>query len=631
VIVTSDGAAMSKISIEKTFQIAVEHHQAGQLQQAESLYRQILAHSPQHVDVLHFLGLIAQQSGDFDKAVDLFRQVIALRPNYAQAHNNLGVAYKCNGHLDEAICAYRQAIALKSDYGGAYSNLGNALREMGRLEEAIAAYRRATGIKPDYAPAYSNLGNALKETGQLDEAVAACRAAIALKPDFFEAYGNLGNALMDRGQFDEAIAAYRQAILLKPNEAKAHSDVVYSMHFHPRYDARAIAEEQLRWNRQHAQALRGLSQPHANDRDADRRLRVGYVSPDLRAHPVGRFLLPLLAHHDKQQVEVFVYSGVLAADELTARLRSHVDLWRDIGGLSDETAAKLIREDRIDILVDLTMHMANNRLLVFARKPAPVQVTYLAYCASTGLETIDYRLSDPYMDPLGMDESIYSERTIRLPDTYWCYEPIIFNSEVGALPALERGFVTFGSLNNFCKVSEPTLAAWTQLLRIVPKSQLLLHANEGSHRQRIRDRLLEKGLDPARLRFVSFMPTRQYFEHYDMIDIGLDTFPYGGGTTTCDALWMGVPVVSLVGKMAVGRGGVSILSNIGLTELLADSQENYVRLASELAADLPRLCDLRSTLRPRMEQSPLMDAAGFARNVEAAYRQMWRTWCGSLV
>jgi len=385
----------------------------------------------------------------------------------------------------------------------------------------------------------------------------------------------------------------------------------------------------LRWNRQYAETLRGVIRPHANDRDPDRRLRIGYVSPDLRVHPVGRFLLPLLAHHDKRQVEVFAYSGLLVADPLTERLRLHVDNWRDIVGFSDDRVAELIRQDRIDILVDLTMHMADNRLLVFARKPAPVQVTYLAYCSSTGLKTIDYRLSDPYMDPPGMDESIYSERTIRLPNTYWCYEPIISNSEVTPLPALERGFVTFGSLNNFCKVSEPALAAWIQLLRNVPNSQLLLHACEGSHRQRLRDRLQREGIDPARLRFASFMPTPQYFDLYHKIDIGLDTFPYGGGTTSCDALWMGVPVVSLAGQTAVGRGGVSILSNIGLTELIATSPQTYVCLASDLAGDLPRLRDLRSSLRQRMEQSPLMDGARFATNVEAAYREMWRSWCGN--
>jgi protein O-GlcNAc transferase len=276
--------------------------------------------------------------------------------------------------------------------------------------------------------------------------------------------------------------------------------------------------------------------------------------------------------------------------------------------------------------VDLTMHMAHNRLLVFARKPAPLQVTYLAYCSTTGLDTIDYRLSDPYLDPPGMDEFCYSERTIRLPESYWCYQMDLVIAQPGAPPASESGHVTFGCLNNFCKITEPTLAAWATLLRAVPGSQLLLHADEGSHRHRLQQRLEQEGISPDRTHFTEKLPARAYFELYQRIDIALDTFPYGGGTTTCDALWMGVPLITLVGHTAVGRGGLSILSNLGLPELAARSTEDYVRIATALASDLPRLTMLRSTLRQRMQQSPLMDAPRFARNVEAAYRQMWTAW-----
>jgi predicted O-linked N-acetylglucosamine transferase (SPINDLY family) len=399
------------------------------------------------------------------------------------------------------------------------------------------------------------------------------------------------------------------------------------MQFHPAYDARAMANVHRLWNHQHAEPLRQFVRPHLNDRGPGRRLKVGYVSPDLRRHPVGRYLLPLLAHHDKNQVEVFAYTQVPVPDDVTRQLRSHTGHWRDLAGCSDEQTAQLIRDDKIDILVDLTMHMARNRLLVFARKPAPVQVTYLAYCSTTGLEAIDYRLSDPYMDPPEMDESVYSERTMRLPDCYWCYQPIIAAPEFGPLPALEQGHITFGCLNNFCKVSEPTLAAWAKILQAVPNSQLLIHAPEGGSRQRVQERLKGDGIAPRRVQFAGFVPIESYFDLYHRIDMALDTFPCGGGTTTCDALWMGVPVVSLLGQTAVGRGGLSILSNIGLPELVARSEDEYVRIAAELAHDLPRLSHLRSTLRPRMERSPLMNAPRFARNVEFAYRQMWRQWC----
>ena len=297
-------------------------------------------------------------------------------------------------------------------------------------------------------------------------------------------------------------------------------------------------------------------------------------------------------------------------------------------GLSDEELAAAVHQDRIDMLVDLTMHMAHNRMLVFARKPAPVQVTYLAYCGTTGLDTIDYRLTDPYLDPPGADEQFYSEQSIRLPETYWCYRPAVDSPPVGPLPALAAGRLTFGCLNNFCKVTEPTLAAWCRLLRVLPDSRLLLHAARGSHRDRVRAILAEQGVSSDRLVFVDGVPILEYLRLYEQIDVALDPFPYGGGSTTCDALWMGVPVVSLAGKTAVGRSGLSILSNIGLPELIASDVDQYVRIAAELAADLPRLAALRATLRERMQKSPLMDAPRFARNVEAAYREMWRRWCG---
>ena len=345
---------------------------------------------------------------------------------------------------------------------------------------------------------------------------------------------------------------------------------------------------------------------------------------------MGRFLLPLLETHDREHFEIYCYSSVRNPDEITGRCRANADVWRDIRGLSDDAAARLIRDDQIDILVDLTMHMADNRLLVFARRPAPVQVTYLAYCGSTGLSAIDYRLTDPFLDPRHQNEAdgkIYSEESICLPETYWCYRP---PAEIGLCstpPAVHTSRVTFGCLNNFCKVTGPALDAWAQLLGKVPASRLVIHARPGSHRDRVREFFARQGIAADRLTFADKLPVTKYLHLYDQIDIALDPFPYGGGTTTCDALWMGVPVVSLVGRTAVGRGGLSILSNLELTELVAWSVGEYAGIAAGLAGDLPRLAGLRSTLRERMRGSPLMDAPRFARNVEAAYRQMWRRWC----
>jgi predicted O-linked N-acetylglucosamine transferase (SPINDLY family) len=346
---------------------------------------------------------------------------------------------------------------------------------------------------------------------------------------------------------------------------------------------------------------------------------------------VAQFLLPLLESHDHEQFEIFCYASLNVHDAMTDRCRASADAWREVIGFSDEQLDGAIRRDRIDILVDLAMHTAGNRLLVFARKPAPVQTTYLAYCGKTGLHTIDYRLTDPYLDPPPQDEpenaSSPCELPIRLPETYWCYRPLGETPPLAALPAVRGGQVTFGCLNNFCKATPPALAVWSRLLRAMPESRLLLHAHPGSHRDRVREFLAGQGVAPDRLTFVGMVPRADYFRLYEQVHVALDPFPYGGGTTTCDALWMGVPVVSLAGRTSAGRGGLSILSNVGLPDLVADDVEQYLRIALDLAGDLPRLRQFRATLRDRLRSSPLMNAPRFACHVEAAYRTMWRHWC----
>jgi predicted O-linked N-acetylglucosamine transferase (SPINDLY family) len=326
-------------------------------------------------------------------------------------------------------------------------------------------------------------------------------------------------------------------------------------------------------------------------------------------------------------VEVFVYAEGSTDEGVMGHLRPMISGFRSTTGLSNGQVAELIRRDRIDILVDMKLHTSHHRLPAFARKPAPVQVTYLAYCGTTGLSAIDYRLSDPYLDPPGCDEAVYSEQTVRLPETYWCYGPPSEAPPCSGVPALQSGHVTFGCLNNFCKVTGATLAAWSRLLQAAPDAHLLLHAQAGGHRDRVRDYLSGQGVSADRLSFAEKVSLAEYFRLYARIDVALDPFPYGGGTTTCDALWMGVPVVSLAGQTAVGRGGLSILTNAGLPELAARDVDDYVRIAAALASDVRRLTELRSTLRERMQRSPLMDASRFARNVETAYRGMWRHWC----
>jgi predicted O-linked N-acetylglucosamine transferase (SPINDLY family) len=603
--------------------------ETGRLDEAVAAYRRAIQIKPDFADAHYNLGSVLQGQRNFAEAIACYRQAIRYKPQYEAAYINLGIALSEMGEMDEAIAAYRQAIRIKPQYAETHSNLGNALKDKGQLEAAIVSYRQAIRLKPDYAEALNNLGNALKETRRIDEAIVSYRRAIGLKADYAAAHSNLGSALTAIGQIDEAIAAYRQAIQLKPDDAKAHSNLIFTLHYHPDYDAGMIREELRRWNQQHAQPLKRLIRPHTNNCDPDRRLRIGYVSGDFRDHVVGQNLLPLLREHDHREMEIFCYVDVLRPDAMTEQLRQHADAWRGIVGLPDFDAANLIRQDGIDILVDLALHSANNRLGVFAQKPAPVQATYLGYCGSTGIDAMDYRLSDPYLDPPNLDSSVYSEQTMRLPETYWCYGVSGPAPEPSLPPAAACGFITFGCLNNFAKVSRPAMDLWAEILRGVPSSRLIIHSHPGQHLIAVRERFAGNGVSPDRLEFAREQPWPKYVQTYERIDIAFDPFPWGGGITTFNALWMGVPVVTLAGQTAIGRGGASILSNLGEPKLIASTKQEYVQIAMNLANDLPRLIELRRTLRARMRASPLMDAPRFARNMEAVYREIWRKWCES--
>jgi protein O-GlcNAc transferase len=580
--------------------IAVQHHQAGRFDAAEQIYRQLLTAAPTQPETLLLC-------------------------------NNLGLALYCQGRPADAIACYEQALGLEPRLAEAHKNLGDALKDLGRLAEASACYQRALVLQPDNAGVYNNLGIVLDDQGRFAEASACFQSAIRVRPDFVDAHCNLGKAWKDQGLVPEAIGCFRRAVQINPAASDAHSYLAYTLLFCPDYDAQAIFAEHRRWNQQHAEPLAKLIRPHRNERSPGRRLRIGYVSPDFCDHVVGRNLLPLFREHDHRQFEITCYANMSTLDapsSFTARFKDCSDAWRDVAGLTDEQLAQRVREDRIDILVDLTLHMAGNRLLVFARKPAPVQVTFAGYPGTTGLTAIDYRLTDPYLDPPGADWSqSASEEPIRLPDSFWCYDPISNEPAVHGLPALTNGFLTFGSFNNFCKLNAFSLRLWAKVLRATGTSRLILLAPEGDPRLHVLGLLDEEGIAAERVTFVSIQPRPQYLELYHRVDLGLDTLPYNGHTTSLDSTWMGVPVVTLHGETVVGRAGVSLLSNLGLRELIAHTPEEMVRIILELAADLPRLSTLRATLRARMQASPLMDAPRFARAIEAAYREMWQRWC----
>jgi predicted O-linked N-acetylglucosamine transferase (SPINDLY family) len=684
---------MPQLTTPQLYQLAIRHHLSGQLSEAETIYRQILAGSGQKADAFHLLGVICHQSGRGIEALQYLGQAVDANPKCADYYSNLGLALMVAGRWDEAIAAQERAIALAPDHVAAHTNLGLALQGSGQAERAIDSYRRALSVQPDHPEAHYNLAVALAALKQFDSALVSFRRAMSARPGYVEAYIGAANALKEKGQFDAAIMSYREALKLRPNlleieynianalkdsgrpdqaiagyhaillkrpdyfdvrvnlgnaykaagllddaldcfraaldlrpDSSAFDNLLLTLNYHPGYGPKEIWEHARAWNETFARPLAAVISRHQNTPDPGRKLRIGYVSHQFRD---SHLLEPLLCNHDRSAFEVFCYGEVNEAAPAIARLTAHADVWRHTAGLSDERLSQLIRSDGIDILIDLMMHTSGNRLLAFARKPAPVQVTWLGYPGASGLDAIDYRLSDPYLDPPGGNDQYNSERTIRLPNSFWCYKPPEDGPAVNELPALSRGRITFGCLNNVCKITAATIDLWAKVMAAVPTADLLLLAPEGGFRDRFAVRMNQRSIVPSRIHFIATQPRVDYLRTYHRIDLCLDPIPCPGHTTTLDSLWMGVPVVTLPGATAVSRGGVSILSNLGLHDLIARDQEQYVQIAADLATDLPHLLDMRTTLRERMRNSPLTDGRAFANSFELALKGMWQRWCDS--
>jgi predicted O-linked N-acetylglucosamine transferase (SPINDLY family) len=604
-------------------------HEAGRLDEAIAAFTRAIELRPDYGPAYNNLGSALADAHRHDEAVAAHDRAIEFRPDSALAHDNLGRTLRLQGRFDAAIAAHRRALEIDPEDALAYSHLGTTYREAGRPDEAIAACLRAIELDPQSAAAHGNLGSALNEAGRPAEAIAPLERALALKPDSAEVLNNLGIAWVAVGRCDLALDCFRRALERNPDHAPAASNRLFFAHYHPDHDAQTLLGEHRQWADRFAAPLADQGRPHPNDRTPDRRLTIGFVSPDLRSHPVGQALVPLFHHRDRRQVEFVVYSDVRVPDELTGRLKGLADQWLDTVSLSDPQLADRIRADRIDILVDPTLHTAHNRVLVFARKPAPVQVTMLGPPATTGLATMDYRLTDPYLDPSGSSDADYTERSIRLPHCFWIFQPPEPSPPVTPLPALRNGFITFGFLNQLAKVTRPTQDLWRKILQAIPGSRLVLQSPPGSHQAAIRAVFEDGGVSTDRLEFVARAPRLEYLCRFQNIDLGLDPFPYTGHTSTFDPLWMGVPVVTLSGRTGVGRGCASLLSNVGLTELIAQSPEQYVELAVALARDPARLAELRAGLRQRVQASPLVNGEQYATNVVKAFRRMWLTWCES--
>jgi protein O-GlcNAc transferase len=607
--------------------LALAHHAAGNLEVAERIYREVLAAAPTHAEAWHLLGAVALQRGRAEEAVEFIGKAVALRTDSAEFFSNLGEAYRTLHRTAEAEQSYRQALKIDPSFVPALNNLGVLLDALGRLGDATECFQRTLESRPQDPLLHNNLGHLLVKQGKLSEGLQQFDEALRLKPDYYEAHNNRGTTLCELARIAEAAASFRQAIKLQPESAEAESRLLFVLNYDQEMPARQLFAEHKRWGEEQAKRIvpRWI---YDNDRDPNRPLRVGYVSPDFRWHPVARFIEPILAQHDPRAVESFCYADVTSSDSVTSRFKSLARQWRDTNNVNDDQLADQIQADRIDILVDLAGHGARNRLSVFARKPAPVQVSYLGYPNTTGLKTVDYRLTDAVADPPN-EPSLWTEKVMRLTGGLCCFQPPANAPEVAALPARRVGRLTFGSLHNLARLNPKVLDLWCRVLQAVPQSRLLIarHTLNGSTRNNFERQMIDREIGHrVRLRQIELVGEK-HLEAYHEIDISLDTFPWCGHTTACESLWMGVPMLTLCGDRHAGRLVSSVLTSLGMTDWIASTPEEYVNIAVRMSQDWRRLAELRSGLRQRMQESTLCDGARFTRGIEGAYRKMWRTWC----
>lgn len=642
--------------------------QAGRHDSAAAAYGKAIEFDPQFADAEVALGLLHEDRGRPDEAAAHYERALRIRPDYAPVHGNLGKVRLDQGRFGEAVASYRRALELDPRLGALHLGLAQALHAGRQLEAAVASYRTVLGSHPDFAPAHGQLGQALLALGRHDEAAAAFRRVLQLEPRHVDAACLLGNVLAEQGHLSEALAAYRRMLAVDASSALAHNNIGGVLRRLGQLDEAAASYERALQSDPHLLAARSnllfirntlATAPSAdllaqarqfgaaaaraarpatqwdNPREPGRMLRIGLVSGDLRSHPVGYFLVGVLASLVSQaggRIEAAAYHNHASFDEVSARIKASCRLWRPVADLDDAALAQQIRDDRIDILIDLAGHTGHTRVQAFAWKPAPVQLSWLGYLATTGVEAIDYLIADAATLP-AEEEPFFTETIWRLPQSYLCFTPPAEVGEVSTLPALAGGTVTFGSFNNLAKVTDDVVALWSRVLAAVPASRLLLKAQQlqqASGREAIAARFARHGIAGDRLQLEGLVARADYLKPFSRLDIALDPFPYPGITTSVECLWMGVPVLTLAGRTFFARQGAGLLTHAGLPEWIAADEDDYVRRAVRHASDLQALADLRARLRSQVRASPLFDAPRFARHFEAALRGMWQRWCAGL-
>lgn len=642
---------------------ALQFHQLGNFTQAESLYLQVLQLEPEHCDTLHFLGVLFSQTGRHERATQLMNKSLALAPSaimhaniahsyFAQnkyqdaadhyqssielqadsfeIHTSLGIALRAQGKLSSAAASFTQAIKINPQHVPAYNALGSILKAQGRLLAAIQVYRQAIELQPDYTDTHNNIGNAYQALGELDCAEQSYRRALGINKHHADAYNNLGNVLQAQGRHASALENYQQAIRLAPNNPILRSNLLFSLSTYENCLPAQYLDEAQRYGQLTLAQARPFTQWSKLTAacTVSQKLRIGIVSGDLKTHPVGYFIESIIKHFNFLEIELFAYVTQPLEDDLTRRVQTYFSKWQSIVGRGDSEAAKLIFNDNIHILIDLAGHTAHNRLPLFAWKPAPIQISWLGYFASTGVVGMDYIFADPISVP-STNVAHFSEAVWYLPQTRLCFSPPTSDSPqiVTLPPIVGNGYITFGCFQKLSKINDNSLALWGRIFKALPQARLRVQnkqMNCATAQQKLFERFAQHGIAAEQIIIANEMPRADYLAAYSQVDIILDTFPFTGGTTTCEALWMGVPTITLLGNSMLARQGASLLSCVGLSEWIADNEREYLDKVVAFAANTELLIDLRAGLRATMLNSALTDAPRFAKHLEMAFKEMWK-------
>ena len=598
----------------------------GHFDEAQVSCRRAVEIKPDYAEAYNNLGTAQQALGRFTDAQACYLRTLEIKPSYAEAHNNLGTVFKALGRFGEAQASYQTALTIKPDYAEALGNLGMLFNEEGRFVDAQRNYQRALELTPDNAELHSGLGYVLKELGHLAQAEASCRRALAIKPDCAGAYSNLGIILVEQGRLAEAEASYERSLAIEPDNPMFHSNLLCALNFTGDRAPSYCLDVARRFGRQVSKRPGARFSVWPCETSHVERLRVGLVSADLRHHPVGYFLESLLPYVDQSRVELIAYPSSRNDDALTTRIKPYFTAWHATEALSDKALASRIHADGIHILLDLAGHTARNRLPVFSWKPAPVQISWLGYFATTGMAEMDYLLSDAVSVPAEHRDQ-FTEQIAYLPETRLCFTAPQEAPEISPLPALHNHYMTFASFQNLAKITDPVLTLWSRVLAAVPTARLRLQnkaLEDPAMRAVFLRRLQQHRIDPARVDMQGNVPRIDYLAAHAAVDVILDTFPYPGGTTTCEALWMGLPTLTLTGQTLLARQGASLLTAAGLSDWVAADEDDFIRIAQKVACHLPQLAALRAGLRTQLVQAPLFDAQRFSRHFESVLWGLWR-------